>query len=96
MSSRRRCNAIQLIQVNNVQVEGVHNIREADLTHFTSHFKVIDVDRPRLEEMDFRKLFIQEATSLTCPFSLEEVKQAIWDCESFKSPGPDEISFWFY
>jgi len=29
------------------------------------------------------------------PFTLEEVKQAVWDCDSFKSPGPDGINFGF-
>jgi hypothetical protein len=29
------------------------------------------------------------------PFSLEEVKQAVGDCESFKSPRPDGINFGF-
>ena len=29
------------------------------------------------------------------PFLVEEVKQTIWDCESFKSPGPDGINFGF-
>jgi len=38
MSSRRRCNHIQLIQVNRVQVEGVQKIREAVFNHFSSHF----------------------------------------------------------
>jgi hypothetical protein len=34
-----------------------------------------------------------EAGSLIISFSQEEVKQAIWDCDSFKSPGPDGVSF---
>ena len=29
------------------------------------------------------------------PFSLEEVKAAVWDCNNFKSLGPDDISFGF-
>ena len=29
------------------------------------------------------------------PFTLEEVKAAVWDCDNFKSPGPDGISFGF-
>jgi len=29
------------------------------------------------------------------PFSLDEVKAAVWDCDSFKSPGPDRINFGF-
>ncbi|MCI74556.1 cysteine-rich receptor-like protein kinase, partial [Trifolium medium] len=26
---------------------------------------------------------------------VEEVKAAVWDCDSFKSPGPDDINFSF-
>jgi len=41
------------------------------------------------------QLSVAESGTLIRPFSLEEVKQAIWDCDSFKSPGPDGISFGF-
>ncbi|GAU23660.1 hypothetical protein TSUD_304350 [Trifolium subterraneum] len=36
-----------------------------------------------------------EASSLIKPFTLEEVKAAVWDCDSYKSPGPDGINFGF-
>jgi len=36
-----------------------------------------------------------DSTSLIQPFSLEEVKKAVWDCDDFKSPGPEGISFGF-
>jgi len=29
------------------------------------------------------------------PFTLEEVKEALWDCDSFKCPGPDGITLGF-
>ena len=29
------------------------------------------------------------------PFSLDEVKAAVWDCDNFKCSGPDGISFGF-
>ncbi|XP_024634517.1 uncharacterized protein [Medicago truncatula] len=32
---------------------------------------------------------------LTKPFSVEEVKKAIWDCDSFKSPGLDGVYMGF-
>ncbi|CAJ2647905.1 unnamed protein product [Trifolium pratense] len=38
---------------------------------------------------------VAEVRSLTKPFSLEEVKAAVWDCDSYKSPGPDGINFGF-
>lgn len=28
------------------------------------------------------------------PICLVEIKQAVWDCESFKSLGTDDINFW--
>lgn len=48
-----------------------------------------------MEALPFRKLSIAEAGSLTRPFNVEEVKHAVWECDSFKSPGPDGISFDF-
>jgi hypothetical protein len=37
-----------------------------------------------------------EGSSLTKPFSELEVKEAVWDCDSFKSPGPDGVNFGFF
>jgi hypothetical protein len=37
-----------------------------------------------------------ERGGLTKPFSEAEVKAAVWDCDSYKSPGPDGINFGFY
>jgi len=93
MSNCRRQNTINLVSVNGVTVEGVQNIQTVVYNHFSSHFKVVATDRPSVEALPFRKLSYGEAGNLTKPFSLEEVKQAVWDCDSFKSPGPVGIRF---
>ena len=95
MSNRRRQNTINLVSVNREIVEGVQNIRDAVFNHFSSHFKRIATVRPSVDALHFRNLSFSEAGNLTKPFSLEEIKQAVWDCDSFKSPGPDGISFDF-
>jgi exonuclease III len=95
MSSRRRQNAINVVNVDGVSVEGVSNIRTAVFHHFANHFKVVDAQRPDIGSLQFRKLTFGEAGNLTKPFSPEEVKQAVWDCDSYKSPGPDGVSFGF-
>ena len=41
------------------------------------------------------KILEQEASSLEVLFSDEEIKQAMWDCESSKAPGPNGYSFNF-
>jgi len=48
-----------------------------------------------VEGLNFRKLSYTQSGNLVCPFSLEEVKQDVWECDSFKSPGPDGINFGF-
>jgi exonuclease III len=95
MSSWKRHNAIQMLHVNGVQIEGVQNVHEAVFQHFSSHYKVTDSDRPEVEELRFPQLSMVESVSLTRPFTLEEVKRLVWDFDSFKSPGPDGISFGF-
>jgi len=53
------------------------------------------VARPGAENLSFNTLTTAEGTGLIKPFSEAEVKAAVWDCESFKSPGPDGVHFGF-
>jgi hypothetical protein len=95
MSNRKRRNFIHLVHADGVLVEGVQNIRNTVFEHFANHYRARDVIQPGVEGLNFRQLTVTQGGGLTCPFSLEEVKQAVWDCESFKSPGPDGINFGF-
>ncbi|MCI52664.1 cysteine-rich receptor-like protein kinase, partial [Trifolium medium] len=42
--------------------------------------------RPGVDDLQLRRLTPVEGGSLTKPFSVEEVKTAVWDCDSYKSP----------
>jgi len=95
MSNRQRHNTINMVAISGVNIEGVQNIREAVFDHFSTHFKAERVRRPSIQGLHFRKLSYGQGRMLTRPFSLEEVKQAVWDCDGFKSPGPDGINFDF-
>ncbi|XP_039685099.1 uncharacterized protein [Medicago truncatula] len=61
MSSRHRNNAINMVAVDGVSVEGAHNIRAAVYQHFSTHFKSVRENRPRLDGSQFRKLSNLEA-----------------------------------
>ncbi|PNX62789.1 cysteine-rich receptor-like protein kinase, partial [Trifolium pratense] len=95
LASRGRRNAMSVIQVDGITIEGVEPIRQAVFSHFESHFKASNVDRPGVEDLQFKKLNHAENGSLIKPFTEAEVKSAVWDCDSFKSPGPDGINFGF-
>ncbi|GAU43818.1 hypothetical protein TSUD_248070 [Trifolium subterraneum] len=95
LASRGRGNAISAINANGIILQGVQPIRQVVFSHFAAHFKASTVDRPGVENLHFRQLTPNEGGNLTKPFSLEEVKAAVWDCDSYKSPGPDGINFGF-
>jgi hypothetical protein len=69
--------------VNGAVVEGVNPVHQAVFTHFKNHFRSDHVVRPTLGNLQFRQL------------SADEVKAEVYDCDSFKSPGPDGINFGF-
>lgn len=73
----------------------MNNIRAAVFHHFATHFKVVDANRPDIGGLQFRKLSFSEVGNLTKSFSPEEVKQKVWDCDSYKSPGLDSVNFGF-
>jgi len=95
MTARRRRNALSSIVVDGVEIEGVQPVRNTVFSHFASHFKAQNVDRPSVENLRFRSLSVAEGGGLITPFSVDEVKAAVWDCDSYKSPGPDGVSFGF-
>lgn len=47
-----------------------------------------DFEVPQLDDID--------GGFLTRPFEEDEVKQAVWDCDCSKSPGPDGFNFDFF
>ncbi|GAU41823.1 hypothetical protein TSUD_299890 [Trifolium subterraneum] len=52
-------------------------------------------DEARVDNLHFKRLNQMESSSLITPFSEAEVKSAVWDCDSFKSPGPDGVNYGF-
>jgi len=83
------------VNVDGINIEGVHNIRTTVYDHFSHHFKTVGAARPLVDNLPFRKLSGGEAGNLIKPFSFEEVWRAVWDCDSYKSPGPNDITFGF-
>ena len=85
MSARRRSNARLSIPVDGVQIEGVEGVRGAVFNHFKNHFKLNRFSRPGVDDLMFNSLSDEDGAVLTTPFSVEEIKQALWNCDSYKS-----------
>ncbi|GKV50907.1 hypothetical protein SLEP1_g57586 [Rubroshorea leprosula] len=95
VKGRNRRNEINFIQIKGVQHTGVLGIKKAVAEHFEKLFTEENWQRPRLDGISFNQISGVDNKILTAAFSEVEIKQAIWDCGSSKSPGPDGFNFRF-
>nr|KYP67312.1 hypothetical protein KK1_013639 [Cajanus cajan] len=82
INKRRLKNEIRALLINNVWYREPVTMKEGVQSYFEQHFEEKMHNRP-------------DATMLILPFSEEEVKEAVWDCEGAKSPGPNGYNFNF-
>ncbi|KAL8513843.1 hypothetical protein ACS0TY_013093 [Phlomoides rotata] len=78
-------------------VDSLQGVKKLVFNHFRSYFSWSSSYRARLDPLLFsKKIGVLENIFLEAPFTMDEVKDAIWNCESSSSPGPDGFSFGFY
>ncbi|GAU10444.1 hypothetical protein TSUD_420650, partial [Trifolium subterraneum] len=92
MSSRRQSNTIISLQAGGRVVEGVEEVRWEVFQHFCNHFRKQTVTRPDMQGLNFKTISEDNSAELVKPFLLDEIKAAVWDCDSYKSPGPDGVN----
>lgn len=78
-------------------MEEVADVKIGIFEHFWCNFRKDFWRRPTIEP-DFtrKRISDQDNALLISPFSEEEIKEAVWSCESAKSPGPDGFNFGFF
>lgn len=94
-TERRKINEILALNFNGELIEGVDQLRGKIKGHFESQFMGHEWDRPMIGNLIIPSISAAENNYLIASFSEEEVKEAVWDCGSFKSPSPDGVSFSF-
>jgi len=94
---RRMRNGIKgvLCQNSGSWVEEPNTVKEMVKEFYKNKMIVVDDIGVRLDNVEFKKLFDHDNNFLTEPFDGKEIKEAIWNCDSHKSPGPDGITFSF-
>ncbi|GKV48207.1 hypothetical protein SLEP1_g55033 [Rubroshorea leprosula] len=95
VKGRCRRNEILSIHIKGDQHTGVAEIKEKVAKYFEELFTEEKWERPKLDGIRFNKISEANNDILTTTFSEEEIKEAIWECESSKSPGPDGFNFRF-
>ncbi|GAU51064.1 hypothetical protein TSUD_300060 [Trifolium subterraneum] len=95
VNQRRRTNDIHCIEKDGVIIEEMKEIKDGIFAHFKDQFQKRNVKRPTMKNFTFKQIEAIEANMLVDRFSEEEIKQAVWECDSSKIPGPDGVSLGF-
>ncbi|GKV53163.1 hypothetical protein SLEP1_g59701 [Rubroshorea leprosula] len=95
VKGRWKRNEINSIQINGEQHTGVMEIKEKVAEYFQDLFIEEKWQRPKLDGISFNQISQDDNEILIAKFSEEEIKEAIWNCDSSKAPGPDGFNFRF-
>lgn len=84
------------LRVDNCLIVDVKGIRDLTFNKFKEKFKETYFRHPGLDKMDFKSLTPSESNELMLPFSMKEIKEAIWNTVWDKVPGLDGFTMSFY
>ncbi|KAL8551421.1 hypothetical protein ACS0TY_000495 [Phlomoides rotata] len=97
INKRAKVNDINGIRIGDRWVDSVKDVKGEITSHFSLHFLDPLSERPKLKADIFNQsISSSDKAWLESPFSEADIKQAIWDCESDASPGPDGFTFGFF
>ncbi|GKA73845.1 RNA-directed DNA polymerase, eukaryota [Tanacetum coccineum] len=96
VNQRRRYLAIQGIKVDGHWIVDPPRIKDAFISFFEKKFKHMEVIKVVNRSPFYKSLTNDQSSFLDSPISSNEIKAAIWDCGSDKSPGLDGFTFAFY
>ncbi|GKV16062.1 hypothetical protein SLEP1_g26767 [Rubroshorea leprosula] len=95
VKGRWRRNEINCIRINGELYTGVKEIKEEVAKYFKELFSEEAWQRPKLDGIRVNQISQAENELLVVDFEEKEIKEAIWDYCSSKSPGPDGFNFGF-
>ncbi|CAJ2667282.1 unnamed protein product [Trifolium pratense] len=95
IKSRRRMNQLVALRDGDQWVQGVEEVKGFVKNYFENNFRESWENRPNLNRVLFHSLSVEDNTFLLEPFSLDEVREVIWNSDGNKCPGPDGFNFNF-
>ncbi|KAK7334866.1 hypothetical protein VNO80_26632 [Phaseolus coccineus] len=92
---RRLKNEVKGVEVDNQWCEEPEVVRREAKKLFERRFTATHDFGVSLGCVEFKSLPMEVSLRLVASFTEEEVKEAVWQCEGSKSPGPDGYNFNF-
>jgi len=92
---RRLCNEVKGVDIDNQWCEDPVTVRREARNLFEERFTATHDFGVSLGSVEFKTITKETNLSLILVFTEVEVKDAVWQCEGSKSPGPDGFNFNF-
>lgn len=92
--NRRRTQLLK-VRVDDQWIDDVQGVKVAVKNHFELGFREEVFKRPTLEGVCFKQVSLEENKMLVAPFTVDEIKEVVWECDGNKSLGPDGFNFNF-
>nr|KYP55936.1 Transposon TX1 uncharacterized [Cajanus cajan] len=92
---RRKKNSLNGLFVDGRWMDDPKQVKLQAKEFFHNIFMEQHWERPLLKGVQFKQISDREKCQLTEAIGIEEIKMAVWDCGSSKSPGPDGFNFKF-
>ncbi|GJR42103.1 RNA-directed DNA polymerase, eukaryota [Tanacetum coccineum] len=87
---------IRGIMINGTWTDNPKAVKQEFFQHFRNRFDKPPDQNAHIDMPFPNSLSTDQQKDLECMVSKEEVKRAVWDCGTDKSPGPDGFTFGFY
>ncbi|GKC71861.1 RNA-directed DNA polymerase, eukaryota, partial [Tanacetum coccineum] len=96
INKKRSQLAIRGILVNGDWIDDPHMVKHEFHSHFAKRSEAPVFDSMSFEHPFPNRLISDQIEDLERCVSYEEIKRAVWDCGTNKSPGPDGFTFDFF
>ncbi|GJY15770.1 RNA-directed DNA polymerase, eukaryota [Tanacetum coccineum] len=96
LNKKRSQLAIRGILSDGAWIDSPNLVKKEFLSHFTKRFAKVETPSLQINSDFPKKLDLDQQVILEREISRDEVKRAVWDCGTDKSPGPDGFTFGFY
>ncbi|GJR75597.1 RNA-directed DNA polymerase, eukaryota [Tanacetum coccineum] len=87
--------AIRGVLIDGDWIDEPSNVKNEFLSHFANRFASPSGPSIVVDNSTFKQLSNEQVVDLECDITYDEIKRAVWDCGTNKSPGPDGFTFDF-
>ncbi|GJW56265.1 RNA-directed DNA polymerase, eukaryota [Tanacetum coccineum] len=96
INKKRSQLAIRSVLVDGEWIEDPFKVKNEFLHHFSNRFSMPTGPNISLLPHMFNQISLDQNAELESDVTYEEIKKAVWDCGTNKSPGPDGFTFEFF